>query len=1081
MILNKDVLVNNILTEISDNSTGQISPYDIRHNLLDIIDSVHLLTTGKPLNGSNFRTPGIRTTIVGEEAISKIDLGGYYSIDNTAVGYSALKSNYQGIKNTAIGSHALFCNVYGEHNVALGYSALGGNTVGIGNVGVGNYALHNNKGGNFNIAIGHGAGYYLEDNHNHKLFIASYPIDSGYICENPLGSGLTPLIQGDLLNLKLGIGVSGLTNSNAILEIGGNVISSGDLTYNLGASGYRWNNVFVRTLDFDNNTYLTGIEEDILVNASILPIDTLDNIGSSDNPWNSGYFGGINVNQAIINKLIAYEHCNYSCKTLNLVSPECDSILDGGGPDPLYDYSSDYGYNDPACCAYSSDVQASGAGLMITTSGNGSIRSYSLLFTPQNNSLSCLQSDNVYSRSAWNSNISLHIHSGCHLQTDRIIFPSSINIVNSQGCFGVFSRGSGIFVSKQNLLINNIAPSSYLGGVGNVNLFAASGDNSNYIFTIASPESGVAISQRFLTGVKKKTLDALNNNKDKLNGFEFQYIDDANGNYLGPIGDRLVIGSYDSSSEFVNATTLMKNNQTEGILGITNLTPITKNIIPVTSLNIRSATNAIGRFTAENQASTISAIQLLGGSNCLYDGFSAEYKNGQGIADLSMYKESGKSIFFRFYENNTLGLFTASGISNEMFTIGDWYHNDAVISIVEKNNDTVYPTATYGKIYNKVKVRAGQSHSLYFMDGDGNEHDLVSNPLDTTDGRCLFTDAEGNTFGGLYCPDNRNDLYSIYRNTAIGFKALYSLTTGDNNTIFGANNGSGITTGNFNSIFGSNSASSISSASNNIVIGYNTFNNTSSSSSNNIIIGNNGIGNGLSSSYRFMVGDNNIVLLDGVLGPNNSSKFLSMPSGGKFLVNDSTNTDSLQIRANYIDIIDRSGNDYPDNTLSFRFTGNQSSDLLLLNHTAVPMNNNPIYRNPIPARPYAQLNGDIRIRGAIRFSDFTSLSSANFLETIDTLSSGQTTINNTINSILGSFVEGYTDQDIPAPLTSDNPTNGILYTKNQQWNNNGQVMLVNRDTTSVIPSGSYVIAIKVNNEFRPMWTSANNTNCKCCR
>ena len=234
MILDKDVLVNNIVTELSDNSTGLISPYDIRHNLLDIIDSVHLLTKGKPLDGSNFGTKATRTTRVGEDSLSKIDLAGYFSIDNTAVGHSSLKSNYQGIKNTAIGSHALFCNVYGENNAALGYSALGGNTVGHGNVGFGNFSLNNNKSGNFNIAIGHGAGYYAT-NANNKLFIAAHNVDSNYICDNPLGSGLTPLVYGDLSDLKLGIATSTL-HSEGTLQVNGIVSPSVDNSYSLGSA-----------------------------------------------------------------------------------------------------------------------------------------------------------------------------------------------------------------------------------------------------------------------------------------------------------------------------------------------------------------------------------------------------------------------------------------------------------------------------------------------------------------------------------------------------------------------------------------------------------------------------------------------------------------------------------------------------------------------------------------------------------------------------------------------------------------------------------------------------------------------------
>jgi hypothetical protein len=164
MILSKLKLVENIVNEISDNSTGQISPYDIRHNLLDIIDSVHLLTVGKPLSGSNFGTPSTRTTKAGDFTLEKLGLEGYFSVDNSAFGYSALKANYQGIRNTALGSEALSCNIYGDDNVAVGANALGGNTVGIGNIGLGNYSLINQKSGNYNVAIGYAAGYYADRN-----------------------------------------------------------------------------------------------------------------------------------------------------------------------------------------------------------------------------------------------------------------------------------------------------------------------------------------------------------------------------------------------------------------------------------------------------------------------------------------------------------------------------------------------------------------------------------------------------------------------------------------------------------------------------------------------------------------------------------------------------------------------------------------------------------------------------------------------------------------------------------------------------------------------------------------------------
>jgi hypothetical protein len=1102
MILSKDVLVNNIVTEISDNSTGQISPYDIRHNLLDIVDSVHLLTIGKPLNGSNFATQATRTTRVGEDAISKIDLAGYFSIDNTALGFSALKANYQSIRNTAIGSHALFCNVYGEHNAALGYSALGGNTVGVGNVGLGNFALNNNKGGNFNIAIGHGAGYYLSNDTSNKLVIASHQVDSDYICDNPLGSGLTPLIYGDLSSAIFGINTRTL-HSDGVLQVGGNIAPVTSSLYYLGSSNYAWSRLYLSSgIFFDTNLYIgKQNSSDIQVQGNVLPQSTTTyNLGSYDYLWQSGLFNNIYVSGvATINRFVAFENCSYACKTINLASSGSVS-LDGGGADSLYDY---YGEESPFvhACGYLQDADLSGAGFNIQASGSGYLRTYSLLFAPPNSGLSCLQTDSPYSRASWNSNISIHLDSGRHLRTDRVIFPSSINIVNSSGCFGLFSRGSGLFFSKSELVSHSQSPSGYLAGVGDINFYATSGDSSDYVINFAVPDSGVVIKQRFLTGIKRKTLDALNNNLDKLNGFEFQYVDDANGLLFGPTSDRLVIGSYNNTSQMVNALSIMKTNQSEGLVGITDLNPNSENTLPETSLNVRSSTNAVGRFTAENNAATKAAIQLLAQSNCLVDGFEAAYLNNSGVADLSIYKDSGREVYIRLHEEGTgvdyrrIGFFSSAyggvHIPNDdhgMVSIGSVDHDYASISMREyshtSNPQPNIPTyrpeyrPNRGVYFISPKSKTFQNHTMYMVDGGGNVHDLVINRYDVTDGRGLYTDPSGNTFGGLYCPDRRDDINGAERNTAIGSGALFGITTGDDNTVFGVNSGRAITTGSKNTLVGSNVARNVSTGSNNIVIGNNSFNNTQSSTSYNIIIGNDNLANNSSGNYKLLIGNSGVVLIEGSLGPTNADKYLAIPSGGRLLVNDSTNADAIQLRANYIDILDRSGNNYPDNTLGFMFHGNNSAELLNLNHAANPMTNSPVYANAIPPRPRAQLNGDLRLRGAIRFSDFTSLDSAEFLEDIAVLQSG---VNSNTTFINSAFIEGYVSEVINPPNDASSPTTGILTLKNQNWQNTIQVTLVNRDTTLSIHAGAYVVAIRVNQEFRPMWISAKDTQCQCCR
>jgi hypothetical protein len=1088
MILSKLNLVENIVNEISDNSTGQISPYDIRHNLLDIVDSVHLLTIGKPLSGSNFGTPSTRTTRVGELTVDKLGLEGYFSVDNSAFGYAALRSNYQGVRNTAAGSHALSCNIFGEDNVAVGHSALGGNTLGFANIGLGNYTLTNNKEGNFNIAIGHAAGYYADKNTNNKLFIASHPVDDQYICDNPLGSGLTPLVYGDLDSLRFGIKTNTL-HDYGVLQVGGDISPINSAQYNIGHRLYGWKNLFLtNSLIFSDNTSLVSSGTSIGVSGNFSPIlSQLYDLGSTSNIWNKAYLNDLFVSGvATIKTLRAVEQCDYLCKTINLAGSGSIATIDGGGPESLYEYANQ-DIEPTNLCGMLSDEELFGAGFVINSSGVGYVRQYKFDFMPPDESLTCLSSSSAYEKASWNSNISFHLASGTHLRTDRVLFPQDMYIVSQSGCHGIFLLDHKLYFANESdvHVYPRLASSSgYVGGISDINFVSPAERTNDYIVNIMALESGVNVSQRFLTGSKVRTKDASNNNKDKLQGFELQYIDDSNNVFGSQLTDRFVIGSYNKTSNFVNAVTVLKGNN-DGIFGINNLSPLAKNILPETALNLRMAGNAIARLTAENQNNSVSAVQLLGGSNCLLNGFEAQYYNGSGIADLSIYKDSGKSVFLRFYgNNNRLGLFTASGNANAMFTIGDSHSTDAVISIYETSG-TVSSTPRYDKLFTKPKIEPFQVGTIYLLDGGGHLHDLVINKYNVTDGRGLYTDNNGNTFGGLYCPQARNSLFAAVGNTAIGYKALNNITTGDSNVAFGLNCGSGISTGNSNTFYGSSSATSVRTGSNNIVIGNNSFNLTQSNINNSIVIGNNGLANGASGDYQFYLGaSNSLVLLHGILGPSTANKQLTMPSGGKLYIKDDTNTDSLCLKTNTIQVIDGGGNNYPDNTLVFNFSGNNSADLLKLNHAANPINITPNYFSPSPARPYAELKGDIKLLGAVRFSDSTSLDSANFLTDIDVLESGLQIANSGIDTLASGLasmtIEGYAASTINAPSNSQYPTSGLLQIKDRDWNTIDSKFIVNRDITSVIHSGAYVVAMRVNNEYRPVWISAADTSCECC-
>lgn len=1064
MILSKSQLVNNINSEISDQSYGQISPYDIRHNLLDIIDSVHNLTSSQELKSLNLATFPSGNTKVGQLTLENIDLDGYYSEDNTAIGYSALKSNYRGIKNTSVGSYSLSCNIYGEGNVALGYDSLAGNTVGHLNIGLGNYTLHNNKSGSNNVAIGHGAGYYINKNTSNKLFIAHHAVDGNYICNNPEGVGLIPLLYGDFSTLQLGVGVRNL-HPHGKLQVGGDISPSGNNLFNIGHPNYNWGSIYLsKSIEFLNNTSITPDSTSyISISGSLIPaLNNVYHIGLENKMWSSGHFENLNVyGKATINQLVSINTQIYANKVIYLGVNSSNQ--------PLYN-----------------DINLNGGGITLKSTTNN--KEYSLLYRPPSSGMPCFAGD---SNSVWYSNISFQVPSTSYIKTNSIVSYNPASFGESD-CYGLFFNSGITYVSRKNVLnINPGLPNGPIAGVGNINFLSNSGEASNYTLSLLSLESGVSVSQRFLTGTKNRTKD-LTNNKDKLSGFELKYIDNSS-NIQDPSIDRFVIGSYNNSSNFVNGLVMMKGSIDGSVLGITNISNITENILPKTILNVRSINNCIARFTTENNNYYKSCIQLLGSENCETSGVEIAYLNNSGIADVVIYKNSNATNFIRMKDTNEIGILS-SGITNATITIGHSGINKLpVISLKDSlwvSDLSITPSGGYGKLYNLYDPRsyADQYSSLNFMDGSGNVFNLIVNKFDNLDGRAVYTDPSGNTFAGYLSPSGRKNITgAIKNNISYGYQGLYSIVSGSGNIAVGYDSLYNLTSGNNNIVIGKSSASGIRNTSNNIIIGNESFNKiySLSNTSDNIVIGHN-IGASHSGSYNYLVGNNGLVLLDGKLGPTNADKRLTLPSGGRIYINNANDTDSLCLKANSIEVIDSGGNDYPDNILTFKFIGNNSADLFLLSHVAPPITYPTSFSNS--NRPYAQINGDLRLKGAIGFGDGTLLETSSGIpyardlanSGVNLANSGIALANSGIAKINSAFIEGYMPNGLQAPVNSSSKTSGILILKNSNWTDAGNVFVVNRDTTSIIHSGAYVIAARVNDEYKPIWVSASDTACVCC-
>ena len=464
MILTKLKLVENIVREISDNSTGQISPYDVRHNLLDIIDSVHNLTERNDLTSTNFGTPDVRTTRVGQKTIDNLGLQGYNSVDNTAVGYAALSHNYDGEKNTALGSHAMGCSLYGDYNVAVGNHSLAGNVFGSGNVAVGNHALHYNKQGSYNIAIGHSAGYYIDPNSDYNLYVAAHPYQEAEICADPSGLGLKPLLFGDLKNNRLGLGVKEL-DGYGVLQVAGDVTPSGTDQYKIGHEQRRWKSVHVSdVIDYPdhsnlrftvstrtNDDYLpshttkdviylssgayvgigttapSGSQGVLTTKGSIVPL--YDNTydlgfgGVSPLKWRHGFFqnltvsGTANIEDAIYKTI---SDCTYECRTLYLAS---SGLCESENP-----------------CGYLSDESLEGGGFVLQSSGTNYRRNYEFTYRSPDSTLTCLEGDSPFTRSTWRSNISMEVAPSGHVKVDRVIGRDNVALNTTNNCFGWFLK-----------------------------------------------------------------------------------------------------------------------------------------------------------------------------------------------------------------------------------------------------------------------------------------------------------------------------------------------------------------------------------------------------------------------------------------------------------------------------------------------------------------------------------------------------------------------------------------------------------------------------------------------------------------
>ena len=1089
---NKADLISNINRDLADNATQEISPRDVRQNLLDIIDSTANFLTTEEIVSSNFATPASRTTIAGDYVLEKLGQESYTSEDNSAFGYAALRQNFQGSKNTAIGCFSLNCNVYGTDNVAVGYEAIAGNSNGIGNVGIGNYSLYYNKLGNMNVAIGHGAGYYADRESSQKLYIGVHPVTEQYVCDNPEGEGLTPLVHGDFELQRFGVNVNSF-HPYGTVQVSGGISPSEDNKFELGHIDYAFSDVNTRSVSFwEGNSYTYDPESDTVVVSGVQShaddikplVDNTFSLGSPSNNWRNINTYNLSVlGTATVNEYKAVTTCLYECKTLYLAT---SGVCDG----------------ETSPCGYLDGEELIGAGLIIPSSGEAGLSNHKWTIVPSGVTTQSYMPTNATDedKAYWVSNNNVFL-SGDYSQIRAMkhlgnyegeaAFGGGIagasnafagmNIVNDQTYQRViFSTNDGWTTASD---YTNLSRA----GDGDFSTFL-----SRYTFSINDTDSESnprSIDSRRLTiSTQDNNVPVslnLNHGTSHKRGVEFYSTSSG-------VAKGLYISTYDgtSSNEDINTVSIMEDDTTGGVFGVSDFGNMGLSKLPETIINARSKSDASIRVTAENAGDVTAALELCGNKNCLEDAAELAYHRGSGVATMSTYLDSGRLIHTTYNAVNGKTIF-----NNGDVVVGE---GDAsgVISILNHPEDTILTSvAGHTRLYSREVDMPDQSSELIYVDSDGNSWplSLVTSQLDP-----VFWDSNLNLWGGSGTPyDVNNEDWvegAVANNTVYGNFAFRDSTIGPaavsvNNTVLGMAAGSGINIATDNIIIGTKCASDIrANINNNVLIGNNigvdsqnfnnviVGNNIINKSSNSILIGNevlNGVTASGMSDQTFMLGNQDHVLMSGSMPYN----YLCMPDGGEFAVKSSDNSMSTVINQNSISIMG-SGVRYGEDPFVFNFIGEEglSESVMTLDHSAFyPMNNAELYESSNPRRAFVRINGDARVRGAIRFADGTSLDSASTVQNFEEQLAAMQELIDT------QTIEGIMLENVSSPEATSLPTIGVMSQLNGET-----ATIVLRDQYLRLEEGDYVIANRIKNdleqyEYRPVWVSNESSTCGCGR
>lgn len=495
--------------------------------------------------------------------------------------------------------------------------------------------------------------------------------------------------------------------------------------------------------------------------------------------------------------------------------------------------------------------------------------------------------------------------------------------------------------------------------------------------------------------------------------------------------DRFSLHIDNGQSQVREAVTVLRNGgqaSQSGLVGITNAlyNEGQDPIIPETIFNIQSTGDSNIRFSSGPSKFYRSSLELVGNGNYRASGLHICYDpeeddafivdNGYSdlcvspssvdrtVADFSLIRPSGRQgMEFSHISITELG-FVGVGLTRSHTT--RHYHANAPLTVayvcdtvndsgtISQIEQAAKPTATssFGKTYVKPFTTGGRTQALFFMDDSGFETNLILNEeLDPTisSGGLIYGN-NGNTYGGWYTPAVRQADGSKFFNTYYGWGAGFHLSEGGSascNTLIGYRTGSGLRpSSSNNTVVGCDSLTGYTSSNRNTIVGQGNVTNGGGAfggMDDAIIIGRNMYTTSLPDDGQLAIGQGIVPLLVGNVLTN---KYLTVQDGnfsvlkpGDAEIEAKFEFDNTYIRyTTVLDVIDyqRAGGDQGINDLEFRFSNADglSQTLFTLDPRGGPLTNSPTYEAPTSPTPFAELDADFKLRGAIRFQDGTSLS-----------------------------------------------------------------------------------------------------------